>query len=115
MNTRFKEIRKNLNLKQHELASALNLSTSAICDYERGRRRITERTINDLCLKFNINKDWFLTGNGSMFNDVTNDPDFENFSDMTKDILKKVQYLPEKDQRLILTMINQMFEETEKK
>lgn len=37
MNLRLKEIRTNLGLKQSEFASKLNLSTSAICDYEKGR------------------------------------------------------------------------------
>lgn len=62
MNLRLKEIRTNLGLKQSEFASKLNLSTSAICDYEKGRRRITERTLNDICSKFNVNKDWFESG-----------------------------------------------------
>lgn len=115
MNLRLKELRKKLGFKQSELASKLNLSTSAICDYERGRRRITERTIDDICLKFNVNKKWLEHGEGEIFNDFSDDPEFNNFSELTKDIIYKIQCLPEKDQELIKTMIDKIYENEIKK
>ncbi len=115
MNLRLKEIRTNLGLKQSEFASKLNLSTSAICDYEKGRRRITERTLNDICSKFNVNKDWFESGQGDMFNNISNDPEFDSFSSLTKDIVHKIQFLPEKEQELIKLMIDKLYEEEIKK
>lgn len=115
MNLRLKELRNTLGLKQGELASKLNLSTSAISDYETGRRRITERTLNDLCSKFNVNRSWLEDGKGEMFNDISDDPEFEEFSELTKDIICKLQTLPEKEQELIKLMIDKMYDDEIKK
>ena len=66
MKNRFKEIRKNENLNQEQLASELNLSRGQIACYETGRRTITDRTIKDVCSKYNINEEWLRTGDGEM-------------------------------------------------
>lgn len=66
MKNRFKEIRKSENLNQEQFANELNLSRGQIACYETGRRVITDRTIKDVCLKYNINEEWLRTGKGDM-------------------------------------------------
>ena len=68
MRNRLKELRKKLNLTQEALADRLNLkSRSIIAYYENGKRSIPERTICDICEKFNVNRDWLENGIGDMF------------------------------------------------
>ncbi len=68
MKKRLKELRNHLNLTQEEFADRLNLkSRSIIAYYESGRRSISERTICDICDKFNVNRHWLETGDGEMF------------------------------------------------
>lgn len=50
-----------------------------------------------------------------MFNNISNDPEFDSFSSLTKDIVHKIQFLPEKEQELIKLMIDKLYEEEIKK
>ncbi len=68
MRHRLKELRKTLDLTQEALADRLNLkSRSIIAYYESGKRSIPERTICDICEKFDVNRDWLENGTGDMF------------------------------------------------
>ncbi|CEK34324.1 putative prophage repressor,Antitoxin PezA,transcriptional repressor DicA,Predicted transcriptional regulator,Helix-turn-helix domain [[Clostridium] sordellii] len=83
MNLRLKEIRKSTRLKQADFAKRLNISRSHLAGLETGAKPITERIISDLCKEYNVNKEWFLTGDGDMFNDPIKDfnldPEIEEF------------------------------------
>lgn len=65
--TRFVELRKDQNLTQTEFASKLNLTRSAIANYEQGRRPLSDRTVADICRVFNVNEEWLRTGVGDMY------------------------------------------------
>lgn len=62
MNTRIKELRIALNLKQKEFGNFIGLRSS-ISEIENGKAPITDRTIIAICSKFNVNEDWLRTGN----------------------------------------------------
>lgn len=64
MCTRFKKIRKSLNMKQNEFASALKLTQGHVSDIENARKSVSERVIEIMCLKFNVNEVWLRTGEG---------------------------------------------------
>lgn len=72
INFRLKEIRKKENLSQAAFGKSLKISQSQIASYETGYRNITDRTINDICREFNINKEWLLNGTGDMYNSKNN-------------------------------------------
>ncbi|MGO0907702.1 helix-turn-helix domain-containing protein [Clostridioides difficile] len=78
MNNRIKELRKAKHLSQKEFGEALNLSQNHISSVEKGIRTITERTISDICDKYNVNKEWLLTGHGEMFKDILEGLDIKN-------------------------------------
>ena len=42
-------------------------------DIETGTKKPSERTIFDICEKFNVNQDWLRTGNGEMFVELSKD------------------------------------------
>ena len=64
---RIKDIRIGLNLSQTQFGDKIGISNSQIACYESGLRNVPERSINDICREFNINKDWLITGEGEKF------------------------------------------------
>uniref|UniRef100_UPI0040572F66 helix-turn-helix domain-containing protein n=1 Tax=Acetatifactor sp. TaxID=1872090 RepID=UPI0040572F66 len=80
MNERIKEIRLYLGLTQDEFAKLLKLQRNTITLVENGKRNLSSRTIDYLCDKCNINKDWLETGHGNMINDNLNIFSLEEFA-----------------------------------
>ena len=70
MNRRIKEIRSALGLTQQEFADRLSLKRNTIATYEMGKASPSDRTINDICDKYNVNESWLRTGKGEMFNEL---------------------------------------------
>lgn len=62
------EIRKDNNLSQEKFAERLGLSKNFINQLENGKKNPSNRTILDICHKFNVNEDWLKTGNGNKYN-----------------------------------------------
>lgn len=67
MNTRIKILREMLKLSQTEFAEALNLKRNSISLIEVGKRNPSDRTISDMCEKFNVSEIWLREGTGDMF------------------------------------------------
>lgn len=67
MNTRIKEVREAKGLSQAEFAEMLNLKRNSISLIEVGKRNPSDRTIMDICSKFNVSEEWLRTGTGQMF------------------------------------------------
>ena len=57
---RLKEIRKELNLLQKELADVLNVARSIIGDYENGNHLISTHSLYTICNKYKISADYLL-------------------------------------------------------
>lgn len=70
MNERIKELRKTLKLTQQEFADRLSLKRNTIATYEMGKATPSDRTVNDICDKYNVNEDWLRNGIGDMFNEL---------------------------------------------
>lgn len=66
-NTQIKKIRELLGLSQSVFAEELNLQRNSISLIENGKRNPSERTINDICDKFNVNKNYLINGKGEPF------------------------------------------------
>lgn len=64
---RFKELRKSLKMTQTAFGNQLGKGLRAIQHYEAGERSIDNSIIILLQEKFNVNTDWLINGNGSMF------------------------------------------------
>ena len=67
MNERIRELRKVLSLTQQEFADRLSLKRNTIATYEMGKAIPSDRTINDICEKYNVNEEWLRDGTGEMF------------------------------------------------
>lgn len=76
---RFKELRKSLNIKQGDFAKELAISQGHASDIENGRKSVSDRIIEILCLKYNVNENWLRNGKGEMFVPMTRDEQIEEF------------------------------------
>ena len=67
-NERVKYLRKNiLKLTQQDFSEALKISRSNMGNIEIGRIALTDRVIDTICEKFNVNKEWIIDGIGEIF------------------------------------------------
>lgn len=123
MNNRLKELRENLGLTTRSLGEKLSLSAGTITNMEKGVRNITERTIKDICNKFNVNEIWFKEGKGEMYNNsematlerLTRE---NNLDETDKEIISGYIKLDEKERDSVKNFILQMankINESEKK
>lgn len=64
---RLKIIRKDNNLSQLDFGKSIGLSRSQIACYENGLKPVTDRSMNMICDKYNVNKNWLKTGTGEKY------------------------------------------------
>lgn len=70
MRQRLKEFRKELGLKQREIAERLGINVGVVGGWECGRDPIPDARIYQLCNEYNVNEEWLRTGKGTMFNPI---------------------------------------------
>ena len=68
---RLREIRKYFGLSIKEFARQIYVSNSLYGSIEHGDRELSDRICQLIASKFNVNKDYILTGEGSKFNSDT--------------------------------------------
>lgn len=81
--TQIKELRKKLSMTQSEFAEAINLSRNYIAMMEIDQREPSDRTIQDICEKFNANEVWLRTGEGEPFQKETRQEQIMRFAAQT--------------------------------
>ncbi len=64
---RIKQLRLTLNLKQVEFATETGISPSYLSYIESGSRLPSYELLETICVKYNVNVNWILTGNGELF------------------------------------------------
>lgn len=97
MNNRILEIRKNAGLTQEEFANEINLSKNYVWMMEKGERIPSDRTILEICRKFNVSLEWLTTGDGDMYTSLPDD---------VLDNLASVYRLNEMDKKIISAYLN---------
>lgn len=65
--SKIKEIRKKLGLSVPKLAERIDIPARTIVSYESGRTPSLE-FLTQLCTICDVNANWFITGQGEMFN-----------------------------------------------
>ncbi len=63
-----KMVRQALDLSVAKMAKQLDMSASTLTSYERGERTPSVEFLTRLYKVFNINTNWFVSGDGTMFN-----------------------------------------------
>ena len=69
---RFKEIRKMLEFNQRKFASELGISQTHISSIELGKDQPSSSLIRLVCMQYNLNEDWLVTGVGTPIKETTN-------------------------------------------
>lgn len=70
---RVKIVRKSNKLNQHEFATILGISQTHVSKIEAGKDMPSKKLIKNMCLQFNVSKEWLELDIGSMNNSAIND------------------------------------------
>lgn len=68
---RLKELRKENNMTQQEFADKLRIKRPTIANYEADRVEPSSSVIGGICREFKVNEIWLRTGEGEMFQAMT--------------------------------------------
>lgn len=79
INTRILSIRQGLGLSRRAFGEPLAASDSVIKNLENNLTEPKPAFIDLLCRTYNVNKQWLLTGEGEMFNALTNNDQLAEF------------------------------------
>lgn len=60
------KLRESEGLSQEKFANRLGLSRNFINQAENGKKNFSDRTISDICQKFNVNEEWIRDGTPPM-------------------------------------------------
>lgn len=71
MNERLKKLRKTLDLTQQKFADRLGVKRNTVGQWECGINAITDQVIISICREFGANENWLRTGEGEMFEELT--------------------------------------------
>lgn len=71
MKDRIKKIRKELDLTQQAFADKIGMKQNTIAQYEMGRTKPSDAIVFSICREFNVNEEWLRTGEGEMFEELT--------------------------------------------
>lgn len=99
MNERIKDIRKELRLTQQQFADRLGVARNNIAGYETGKRSPSDAVISLICRVFNINESWLRTGEGEMFEQVS---ESDQLSEAVADLMKGLTLEDKKVQQLLI-------------
>ena len=83
---RIREIRATLGLNQADFGKRLNLSQSAVANYEKNVRVPIDAVILSICREFGVREEWLRNGSGDPFVKLSRDAEIEGF---VSDILKE--------------------------
>ena len=75
---RLRFLREQLKLTTRAFGASINMSGGAITNMETGSRNVTDRTVRDICQKYNVNPDWLMNGSDPMYVDVFSDLDIND-------------------------------------
>ena len=86
---RIKEIRSKLNLSVAKMADKMNIPSRTFVSYESDGRVPSLEFLAQMCKIFNVNANWFLTGQGEMFNA----PKYPKYEDVKDDFRLQVEQI----------------------
>ena len=71
MKERLKQLRKTLDLTQQKFADRLGVKRNTVGQWECGINAITDQVVFSICREFDVNEEWLRTGEGEMFEQMT--------------------------------------------
>jgi len=83
---RIKAVRKALGVSQKDFCGGIYLSRSFYAKIETGARSPNERVYELISNKYNVNKDWLITGRGEMFSEPPPDVELLELVEIVKEL-----------------------------
>ena len=71
VNERIRAVRQAVKMSQVNFARAIYISNGYLAEIELGNRRVNERHIQLICSVFGVNKRWLQSGEGGMFDTIS--------------------------------------------
>ena len=110
--SRILQIRKEQGLTQIEFAAKIGLKQTVVGNYEKGIRRVTDRSIADICRVFHVREEWLRSGKEPKMQPVLS----KYFSDSGMDdedkiIINTYLALPQSKRKVFKEYIYQVAEE----
>lgn len=82
MKERLKQLRKTLDITQQEFANRIGIKRNSYANYETGRNTPIDAIILSICREFNVNEEWLRTGEGEMFEELTEQQKILKYTDL---------------------------------
>jgi len=86
INARIKAVRKTLGLSQRAFCRGIFISQGFYAQIENGLKKGNNRIYELISTKYNVNKDWLLTGKGEMFSGPTPNIELEQLIEIYKEL-----------------------------
>ena len=86
INARIKAVRKALGLSQRAFCKGIFLSQGFYAQIEGGFKKANERIYELISTKYNVNKEWLLTGKGEMFSGPAPDVELEQLIEIYREL-----------------------------
>lgn len=86
---RIKKIRSNLKLSVAKMAEKMKIPSRTFVSYESDGRTPSLEFLAQLCKNFNVNANWFITGDGMMFNEQQPSASDDELEQKVVEVMKK--------------------------
>lgn len=119
MNNRVKDLRKSLNLTQAEFGNEIGITKSAISRIENDVAPLSDRNIQLLVEKFDVNPLWLKTGEGDMFLSIKTDLVDQlakeyKLDDTSKELIRSFLELDQEQRDYLIGWLKNVFDPTKK-
>lgn len=116
MHERIKKLRQALDLTQQEFAKRIGSVQNTITGYETGRRVPSNQVIALICKEFHVNEEWLKTGEGDMFQTLSEDEEFDQIcaeiqlseDGFIKNIIRAYWKLPPDKKAVVRSLIDEI-------
>ena len=71
INERIRLLRKELGLNQSDFGNKIGVKQGTVAGYESGARTPLDAVVSSICREFDVNEEWLRTGEGEMFEQMT--------------------------------------------